>query len=66
MPYNKSTQRKYGGNPLKKKGPFKMKLTGGVHSTPHQRGAYRGAFHSPANEGMNYQDYTQTHRGIRK
>ena len=25
MPYSKSTQKKYGENPLKKKGPFKMK-----------------------------------------
>ena len=25
MPYKKSTQKKYGENPLKKKGPFKMK-----------------------------------------
>ena len=71
MPYSSSTQKKYGENPLKKKkqgfgAPFKMKLTGGVHFTQPSKAVYRGAFHSPANEGMNYQDYIRTHRGVRK
>ena len=48
------------------KSPFKMKLTGGVHFTQPSKAVYRGAFHSPANEGMNYQDYIRTHRGVRK